>query len=148
MSAVIRVSTIYAMQFVEGRSLAAILHELRSSNEAPAQAAGSSVPAVQEQTDESASLPLRLHGGSDTASMPGTDLGQGSQSLALTAIGPIHRDQAFCRNVARLGAEAADALDHAHGLGIVHRDIKPANLLIDHHDALWITDFGLARFPE
>ena len=136
----------YTMQFVEGRSLAAILHEHRASNEALAQAAGSSVRAVQEQTDESVSLPLRLNGGSDTASRSGTELVQGSRSLALTAIGPIHRDQAFCRTVARLGAEAADALDHAHGLGIVHRDIKPANLLIDHDDALWITDFGLARF--
>jgi serine/threonine protein kinase/Flp pilus assembly protein TadD len=135
----------YAMQFVEGRSLAAILQELRSSNEAPVQA-GSPAPAVPEQTDESASLPLRLQGGPDTASIPSTELGQGSQSLALTAFGPIHRDQAFCRNIARLGAEAADALEHAHGLGIVHRDIKPANLLIDQNNALWITDFGLARF--
>ena len=65
--------------------------------------------------------------------------------LTPTPIGPMNQDGAFCRNVARLGVEAADALDHAHGLGILHRDIKPANLMIDPHGALWITDFGLAR---
>ena len=58
-----------------------------------------------------------------------------------------HQDAAFYRNVARLGARGSQALDHAHGLGILHRDIKPANLLIDPHGALWITDFGWPGFP-
>lgn len=51
----------------------------------------------------------------------------------------------YYRAVARLGVQAADALEYAHQMGVVHRDIKPANLLLDSRDHLWVTDFGLAR---
>jgi serine/threonine protein kinase len=47
--------------------------------------------------------------------------------------------------VARLGLQAAEALAHAHSLGVIHRDIKPSNLIIDVEWNLWVTDFGLAR---
>jgi serine/threonine protein kinase len=54
--------------------------------------------------------------------------------------------QGFYRLVAGLVAQAADALEHAHQLGVVHRDVKPANLLVDERGNVWVTDFGLAQF--
>ncbi len=49
------------------------------------------------------------------------------------------------RAAARILRELADAVDHAHQLGVLHRDIKPANILIDDHGRPRLIDFGLAR---
>src|SRR5829696_935704 len=40
---------------------------------------------------------------------------------------------------------SADALDHAHGEGVVHRDIKPANVLVREDGMVKLADLGIAR---
>ena len=42
-------------------------------------------------------------------------------------------------------AQAADAVDFAHGAKVIHRDIKPANLLLDSEWNLSVADFGVSR---
>ncbi|MDP9142573.1 MAG: serine/threonine-protein kinase, partial [Pseudomonadota bacterium] len=51
--------------------------------------------------------------------------------------------------VVRLIAEAADALNYAHGNSVVHRDIKPANMMIvEATKTLKLMDFGIARITD
>lgn len=50
--------------------------------------------------------------------------------------------------VARMIADVADALEHAHQNHVIHRDIKPSNLLLSGAGRLSVNDFGLARMLE
>ncbi len=122
----------YAMQYIEGQTLAAIIGNLRRGS-ACGRAGVTSEPSDRHAAASSATPPRAEP---SAAASPGR-----------------------FRAAALLGMQAAEALDHAHQLGVVHRDIKPANLLVESISPfafeeagaeaegvrLWVTDFGLAH---
>ncbi len=65
-------------------------------------------------------------------------------SVASSSLGSSVQGR-YYREVARIGAQVADALEYAHRAGVLHRDIKPPNLLLDDLGNVWVTDFGLAK---
>jgi eukaryotic-like serine/threonine-protein kinase len=128
----------YAMQFIEGQSLAALIVDLRRS-------AGKSDPGAAAPSSQLRAIHDDIRPHISTASVETKD--EPAASVAATLVdanrsvtGRKHFDW-----LAGVGRQAALALEHAHQFGIVHRDIKPANLLLDPHGQLWVTDFGLAQ---
>jgi serine/threonine protein kinase len=135
----------YAMQLIEGQSLAGLIRDLRQSAPGapfipdPSSHARSTSESVTRLLDVAAP-PADAHELPLAAAHPRPHEPSASLS-ALRAANPA----TFHRTVARLGQQAAEALDYAHNAGVVHRDVKPANLLVDAAGNLWITDFGLAQ---
>jgi serine/threonine protein kinase/tetratricopeptide (TPR) repeat protein len=115
----------YAMQYIEGKTLEAAIHELQ---------------AVRRATSERSTRARgAMHGTTSTVVL--------NRGSVLSSEGSIQTSE-FFRSVARLGKETAEAIHHAHQYGIIHRDIKPSNLMLDLQGKLWVTDFGLARIQN
>jgi serine/threonine protein kinase/Tfp pilus assembly protein PilF len=115
----------YAMQYIEGQTLATGIRDLR-------RLAGLPVP--EGEAAEKPTAPER----------PAADTAPPTSPIAGLSTERSTRSPAYFRTIAHLAVQAAEALEHAHQLGVVHRDVKPANLLVDVRGNLWIADFGLA----
>ena len=108
------------MQYVAGTTLERVLDALQGR---PRQERGGR--AMLEVIDRLSTHPAALH----PAAL------RGREELA---------EDDHVQAVCRVGARLAEALDYAHGQGVLHRDIKPANILVSQYGRPLLADFNLA----
>ena len=133
----------YAMQLIDGPTLADVIAELRHRRQPRSRAAARR---GWPRPERFRSLARKSRSATRPATALRHALSDGSARGRAGLSSTSTRSGAFFREIAGLGLHAAEALEHAHQNGVLHRDVKPSNLMVDGLGHLWVTDFGLARF--
>lgn len=128
------------MELIQGASLDRVLDHVPELLDAPRSAvkdvseqkrSGGAGSNEEEDVDAARQLAQRLAGYDDA--------GNGAPRSRKS------RKAAYFRKIAKIGRDAAHAIDYAARQGVLHRDIKPGNLILDHEARVHISDFGISR---
>ena len=125
----------YAMQLIDGHTLAELIDNVRHTNSRPpSQSKPVSVSEAKSNQAINSSASNRL--------------GKTVPNVNTTLLSSPANRSRYYESVVKMVHQATLALEHAHQYGVVHRDIKPANLLLDSAGKVWVTDFGLAQIQQ
>ena len=144
----------YAMQYVEGPTLAEMIRDLRRIEGLEDKVAEETSGARGTLSDGLASgrfaspqvgkrpvAPTADHVPEEGPAKPTSET---TPMAALSTDCPVRSLDHFW-SIAQLGIEMAEALGHAHQHGVIHRDVKPSNVILNMEGKACVTDFGLAR---
>ncbi len=146
----------YAMQYIEGATLAEVIRQLRqqdglqqkvpdNSHQTVGRVADSLTAATDRFKEAQSPREERTAAHSSTPDSPAAESREPDSELPVAiSTARSTSSRAYFRRVAELCVQVAEALDYAHQEGVVHRDVKPSNLILDERGNVWVTDFGLA----